>query len=232
MNIYAQADTIYIVKTDTVFMQEKNDLMYRLFVEQRGIESNHLWKFNLVDIGLLKPNVGYEHKLGNAFSVEGYLSYGMNYNIYPLYPSNGTYGSNTEQVFEFEGLFKYYYNLKRRERLGKKTYGFRGNYVAASLWYNQFDDQSLKTDSTNTPSVQLINLGIKYGLQRRIGNIGYIEFFGGIYYRWETISQWLINSSAEHISFSDHNDYIILTIGLRAGFAIDSFDNLRRMFKD
>lgn len=220
---YSQTDTIIIIKTDTVFVPEKKDRMYKFFVENRGRETNHLWKINLIDIALANPNVGYEHRLGKSWSVEGYFSFGMTGNIqfdlagYSILP-------HIHEVYVFEQQFKYYYNLKRRKKLGKKTYGFSGNYFASSFWYNKINYNG----SSGLNWVSNYNVGIKYGMQRRIGNLGYFEIYAGVYYRWESANIELTAMESR----TDKSNAVILLIGIKAGFAIDSFDSLRRMLKD
>ncbi len=231
INATAQADTIVIIKTDTVFVQEKHDLMYKSFVENRGEGTNHLWKINLIDVGLLRLNVGYEHRLGKSWSVEGYLSYGEKAELYRR--SQGAFGFVSGNRLEFEQIFKYYYNLNRREKLGKKSYGFRGNYFATSFWFEGFEDNTICTDSTDAPQVERKNLGIKYGIQRRIGNLGYIEFYVGLYYRWESI-EYSFNTGFSVPSqwWTEYDNYFNPVLGIRVGFAIDSFGSLRRMIKE
>ena len=220
--IDAQTDTIYIVKTDTVFATVRQDRLYRFFVENRGTETNHLWKINLAEIGVVKANIGYEHRLGKAWSVEGYLSIGSN-----GYLEFGQY--KTPASFEAEQLFKYYYNLNRRARLGKKTNGFSGNYIATSLCYTNDRIQVDINNMSRTQVVNSYNIGLKYGLQRRIGNFGYIDLFAGVYYRYQSIHYR--GSFVDELP-KEYNHKIIPLIGLKIGFAIDSFDNFRRMLKD
>lgn len=231
LGVFAQTDTVFIVKTDTIFVQEKHDLLYKSFLENRGEGTNHLWKMNLIDIGFLRLNVGYEHRLGKSWSVEGYLSYGEKADLYRR--SQGTFGFGSGNRLEFEQIFKYYYNLNRRETLGKKSYGFRGNYFATSFWVEEFEDNTICTDSTDAPHVDRKNLGIKYGIQRRIGNLGYIEFYVGLYYRWESI-EYSLNTgfSVPSQRWTEYDNYFNPVLGIRVGFAIDSFGSLRRMIKE
>jgi hypothetical protein len=66
-------------------------------------------------------------------------------------------------------------------------------------------------------------VGLKYGLQRRIGNIGYIEGFAGFNLTYLDIQAFSYNQNGFELQPN---------IGIKAGFAIDSFKNLRRMLKD
>jgi hypothetical protein len=232
LSIQAQNDTVYILKSDTVYVVGKQDRRYNFFVENRGVESNHLWKSNMVDIGLLKLNVGYEHRFWNTWSTDTYLSFNYGGDFYRDSTSiRLKLGMDMELVFEQQ--IKYYYNKKRRENLGKRTDGLRGNYLSASFFYREFEDSSYDTDTTTAGAVKSFNMGVKYGLQRRIANLGYIEFYAGLYYRWEYYNQFIsFNSSMENRYRTASDRLLVPVLGIRVGFAIDSFDNLRRMLKD
>jgi hypothetical protein len=233
---FSQTDSIYTVVKDTVIVIDKHDQQYKYFVENRETETKHLWKINLVDIALLMPNFGYEQRLSKSWTVEGYFRYGSKakmtlipYDKHPLPDENHSYSS----VLELEQQFKYFFNLKRREDQGKKTNGFSGDFLSSSLWFKQFDDPEITNDTSNALQINHINLGIKYGLQRRIGALGYFELSLGFYYRWEII-EWkrTKNQMIRPEYWNEYNKYFFPVINLKAGFAIDSFDIFRRMIKD
>jgi hypothetical protein len=224
VNGFSQTDTVYLIKSDTVFEVQKQDLLYRLLVEDRGIETGHLWKINIVDIGFLKPNLGYEQLITGPLTIEGYFSYGA---ASVGFVKDGVYSFLHNSSVELEQQFKYYYNLRSRERSGKKIYGFSANYVSSSLWYSQNDDMAFTTDSTSFPNVKRYNLGFKYGIQRRIGNLAYVDVYAGVYYCWEEI----ISTALSNQKVLNYNNYVYPVLGIKAGFAIDSFANLKRMLK-
>lgn len=245
-NSFSQTDTVYIVKTDTVFVMEKQDRMYKYFLENKEADIDHLWKLNLTNASILQFNIGYEQRIVKSLTIEGYFKAGEyidDYNISTLGRANSVYTNHnipsefhsSGTVLEFEQLFKYYFNLERREKFGKKTNGFSGNYLATSFLYKRFQDPEMDYQNNLSNYIQNINLGIKYGLQRRIGRLGFIEAYAGLYYRWESI-KWHSYSASTPPSdkrlWTEHESYLIPTIGIKAGFAIDSFDNLRRMIKD
>jgi hypothetical protein len=236
-NSFSQTDSVSINKIDSLMVPEKKDFMYKAFVENRGAETSHLWKMNLVDLALFQLNCGYEHRLTKKISVEGYLRFGEGNSIQIISGNrpNTSDRHSSKETIEVEQLFKYYTNLNRRERYGKKTNGFSGNYFATSILYKNFFDQTIDTDSSHSDQITNINLGIKYGLQRRIGNLGYIELYLGLYYRWEFIN-WTntLNNVPPYNDYhwTEYYNYLVPIIGIKAGFAIDSFDNLRRMIKD
>jgi len=235
LNTVAQTDTIVITKTDTVFVQEKQDLMYKFFVENRVKETNHLWKLSFIDLALVKPNVGYEHRLGRSWSVEGFASAGNIGNVELEFEGSGIVPQLMDIsafVMEIEQQFKYYYNLTRRKKLGKRADGFRGNYLASSFWYKYSTRPS--TNDYHSYSEHLsrgyqYNAGIKYGLQRRIGNIGYLDFYVGAYYRWQSIKGFSFEDG-EYFTIKDNR--VVISVGVKAGFAMDSFENLKRTTKD
>jgi hypothetical protein len=238
---YSQTDTVVIIKTDTVFVPEKRDRLYKFFVENKEADIRHLWKVNLADIGLEMANITYEQRLPNLWSVEGYLSYGfikhstIEFEHHNVRDRNSALtakgGSASGASLELEQLFKYYYNLNRRERHGKKTNGFSGNYFATSLLFNNIDNPSYLDKETDFAEYgRNFNIGIKYGIQRRIGNLGYYELYTGLYYRWESVKYDPANVDEDLWSVRD--DYLLFTLGIKVGFAIDSFDNLREMIKN
>jgi len=216
-------------------MPEKQDIMYKMYLENKEPEIKHLWKLNFVNFSLLMPNIGFEQKISKLWSVEGYASYGydVSNNIF-----GATLGLNPESYahypsFEVEQLFKFYYLNKIKERKGVKTKGFSGYYFATSILYeqNQYDGSRFGKDSLGL-SLHNINynetnlkLGIKYGIQRRIGNYVNIEIYAGIYYicNWEKSDY-----NQPGVTKLNYSHVIEPFGGIRFGFAIGSFDNLKK----
>jgi hypothetical protein len=243
---FAQNDTVYMVKPDSVFIPQKQDIMYRLFVENKEAEIKHLWKTNLVGFRFLLPNVGFEQRIGKSFTVEGIAICGINrYTVnFPegdLFYSSNDYTINNPTpsglYFEFEQSFKYYFNLKRREKQGLKTNGFSANYIASVISFNRqkyngtgYFMDTLKYESINFENTEKnLNVGLKYGAQRRIYDIINIEFYAGCYYnfRWDNITRFWPTMSKKYYSHK-----IIPFVGLRCGFAIGSFKNLKNRLKN
>jgi hypothetical protein len=229
---------VIIIKTDTIFAPEKQYRLYKFLVESKETEIKHLWKVNLIDFGLERANITYEQRLSKSWNVEGYLSYGNNWKPsaiemdFEFLHHNVRYTPQVGEgaTLELEQLFKYYYNLHRREQHGKKTNGFSGNYFATSILFNHNNNPvNLDTDTDMGESCWNFDLGIRYGIQRRIGNLGYYELYAGISYRWESVvyDPRLVSND----TWSVHNDYPLLMLGLKVGFAVDTFDNLRKMIK-
>ena len=223
----SQNDTILQGEGQVTQSDEKYDRVYKLFVEDRDREIKHLWKLNLVDIGLLQPNIGFEQKIFRSISTETYLGIGR----------LGWYGlEGFEFQSEFEQQFKYYYNLKSRESKGKRINGFSGNYFSVAGFASYTVEQNEKPVRTQTdyftgystgPKVFTLKYGVilKYGLQRRIGNIGYFDICAGVrFYEFE-------NTFEYENYYPDSGQAWMPFIKIRAGFAIDSFKNLKRMLK-
>ena len=219
----SQNDTIFQEEGQVIQSDEKYDRVYKLFIEDRDREIKHLWKVDLVNLSLLIPNIGIEHKIGKNFSSDTYLKGG--------FLNASTYYFNIDHFYQINlgigvrQMFKYYYNLKRRERLAKRTNGFSGNYLAVSFnaSYTKYNiyTSNYYSDITLYYTTNY-GVGIFYGIQRRIGNIGYIEGFAGMSVNRNIIS---INDKFEHQSLDN------FSLGIKAGFAIDSFKNLKRMLK-
>lgn len=243
---FAQTDTVYIIKTDTVFVMEKQDRLYKFFVENKEADINCLWKMNLTNVSVFLLNIGYEKRIIRSFTAESYFRLGGYLNELSLNSinSSGSLYSNhktpsefhsSSVTIEFEQLLKFYYNLNRREKLGKKTNGFSGNYLAVSFLFKKFQDPEIEYENNCPGNTRNFNLGIKYGVQRRVGKLGYIEAYAGLYYRWESIYWDYYDTSTPTLDsymWTEHKNYFVPVIGIKAGFAISSFDYLRRMIKD
>jgi hypothetical protein len=235
---FFQKDTIVIIKTDTIYIPEKQDIIYKLYLENKELEITHLWKVDFVDFSFLKPNLGFEQRLYKSWSIEGIASYGYSYtfvndfieDMFNLSPKVEYEISLKDRSFEFEQLFKYYFNLKKRERLGLKTNGFCGNYFATSILYNQrkFIGEGYVSNASSFHYFSPINvtqnnfnIGLKYGIQRRIGNFVFIEFYTGCYINFRT-------DKFDNVANPYKSQNIYPFVGLRFGFAIGSFDNLKK----
>lgn len=122
-------------------------------------------KFNLLGIG-----VGIETKIGNSASIyiEGGSGFSLNF-------SSNEGGSLYLLPFgEFH--FRVYTNLKKRQKVGKKTYGFTGDYVSPFFIYSKVvgDSRSEKFKS--------MFYGINYGFQKQKAKNIYwgIDIGGGL----------------------------------------------------
>ena len=205
LNTLAQKDTISNAG-------EKEDAHYKLYIEEQKKEIKQLIKFNLVGLDA-NINCSFEFKIGNSWSWETYVKYGYEYrSSFDTIQSEGL-----SDVKEIEQDIKYYYNFGRREKLGKITNGFSGNYISLRLFGRE--------RSYGYPeSFITYGVGINYGIQRRIGKIGYVEVFGGMRYQFRQIPEKfedVIKKGVTHaILRKSTRQELLPTIGLRAGFDI------------
>jgi hypothetical protein len=215
-NGYSQKDSLTRENKDTV--DEKYDRVYKLFIKDEDKEIKHLWKINVVDLGLLMPNLGYEQKIKKWLSYDTYIKIGFDWwdNYSKFIPK-----------WEVNQFLKIYYSVNRRERLGKKTNGFTGSYIAVGLLGGERQDPKPALHEGYIISANLYyGAGMYYGFQRRIGNIGYFEIIGGINYLHQNQSEYKKNNTIlcdflypeKSSAWRD-----IPVIRIKAGFAIDSF---------
>lgn len=226
--LFARTDTVYIVKIDTVFVSESQDLIYKRFIEDKRVETSHMWKLNLLDLGFYKPNLGYEHKIGRMWSAEGYASYGYSKGSV-IRGGNYTGYSNILANADVELQLKYYYNLNLRQRKGKRVYGFSGDYFAATIWYSYYDYNSFIHNNISIENhTNYYSVGLKYGIQRRIGNLVYFDGFIGVLYTWQEDKYDPYHPAYGSPTNTIWHQFPMWVLGIRVGFGIDSFKNLRK----
>jgi hypothetical protein len=219
---YAQPDTLAAWKgKDTA---EKYDTVYKLFLKEKEQAVRHLWKINLTDLTILTPNLGFEQRMGKNWSSESYLKFGA----IALDDCRGLLSH-----WEANQQLKFYYNLNRRERHGKNTNGFSGNYL--SLDFYAGEQRHPKPGFGNTTLVDAVSCfgtGLHYGLQRKIGNIGYLELLGGIHYQ----VQWLAEYTGRMPLFEFSNPGSTVyrkwqwVLGVKAGIALGSISKTTGIF--
>lgn len=240
LKIIAQTDSIFVERDDSITQINPDDKIYRLFIEDKTREIRHLFKVNLISLSLVNLNIGYEQRLGRNWSSDTYLGFGNPDQGILSYETIKWYSENGIQPYAFGvGLsqdIKFYYNLQRRQRLGKRYRGFSGNYFGLRIG-GYYSLSKLKTDSYDaSTSYRNAGANLIYGLQRRIGNIGYVAIFTGIggyyYYSRAEITEIIEYDPENRIIILEDLEFTGPFIGISAGFAIDSFKNLRRMLKD
>lgn len=220
--IWSQTDTLTVTEKESAVDIDKYERVYKLFIEDRDREIKHLWKLSLTGFALFYPEISFEQSLGKKWTCETGVGFGT---PYPLLSYTGwKYIGEVNFIAgtHIDQGFKFLYNTERRERLGKRTNGFSANYFAVvfsgsyeAIWMDQYEGDTWK-----------ISGGIQYGLQRRLGNIGYIEGFAGIRMSYlETTSNYIYSYGMENEPFIEPY------MGFKAGFAISSFKNLKKMVK-
>ncbi len=208
-----QTDSTSTVETSLDSLNVKYDRIYKLFLEQNNQETRHLFKFNIIGLSQLAPLLCYEQKIGKSFSLVTSLGLGS---TSKLEASSTLYGYSNKSMFGYYAsgyeMIRYYYNINRRERLGKNTNGFSGNFFALQVAGVYIHDNVFIPREVDHEV--FYEADISYGIQRRIGNIGFIEPSASLFLRPENGSM-----------------VARFSINLEMGFAIDSFSNLDRMLK-
>lgn len=204
-----QNDTVVISEEKIDFTAlDKYDEIYRLFIEENK-EAKHLWKFNLMS-GI---SVEYEQKIGKSLSIDNSISFN---NIFLYYPSS-LYPLIIKNliIIPSPALYidiKLYYNLNKRRNEGKRVNNFSGNYFSIGFYTGSSNYEYKMPFLKPIYYSGKFGLTIKYGLQRRIGNVGFFEPYIGILLPIDSYSQTNITP----------------ILGLKGGFAIESFKKIRK----
>jgi hypothetical protein len=218
---YAQSDTI-TVSEEKNQADEKYDRMYKRYILDRPSEPaeiKHLWKTNLIDLGLLMPNIDFEQKFGN-WSSDSYVKIGVDW------------WENIKFISKWEvsQQLKFYYNTKHRKKMGRKTNGFSGNYFSLNIFGGEKQNAKPALNNETTVESELFyGVGLSYGLQRRISNIGYIEISGGPDFRYRKISGIEVNNISNSNMYELFTSLMLLRV--KAGFALDSFSKKHKLLK-
>ncbi len=178
MNLYSQDTTSY--SQGTLSQNDKQyDKLLKYFIADRN-EVRHLWKLNLYGSLLLEPTISYENRLGNKWSVI------LGLDLYRLNPT----------VYDQYGVklltnLRYYHNIEKRDFKGKNTNGFSANYFAFGIntYLNNFQQINYNNEAEliysfgdiGIPTSGILpTINFAYGIQRRIGNIGYVDISTGL----------------------------------------------------
>lgn len=177
-----QSSTVYSEDSTNVTVSEYDQMYQLLLPEKKKIYT--LIKVNAVDWGLLHPSIIIEQNMNGAFNVEP---------VVKLAYFDWSFEEGIHYALQAGVDFKYYYNYKRRLRLGKKTNGFVGNYFAVSGKATVSDSEDYVSTLMKKQDIgfeepvggnifHIYSAEAKYGIQRRIGNVGYIDFQAGFRY--------------------------------------------------
>ncbi len=119
----------------------------------------------------IHPLSGYnEFKVNNSISLRSEIGFGFGW-------SGGDWAVMPTLIVEP----RYYYNLKRRQKLNKQIRNNSGNYLSAALGYT---NGKLAISSQGVEVHSTFNIIPMYGLRRNIGNDFNFEFAFGIGYGW------------------------------------------------
>lgn len=203
-------------------------------------ETKQLFKFDLIQYALFRPNIAYERKIKNNLNVELAFLFDYAQSQNP----NVTFLSNM-LLFAPTADLKYYHNLKQRKEMGRNTNGFSGNFISFGMgsyifkYSNEYYKENkngviinnyqrigeindhlpynntLKKENTTVwrnkkyaPNESIAFIWVGYGIQRRIGNIGYVatDFNFGV-----------------GTNYDLSRLYLMPEFSIKAGFGISSF---------
>lgn len=234
---YAQSDsTLYYNYTDTCIstsMNQYDRLLKHIIPDLK--EVNQLYKVDLVRIAMWQPNFSYEKKISKYRSIE--LEAILGYDIYLFRSHQNSLfnyhlpSKNCTYHLALSSDIKHFHNIDNRIKKGKYTNAFTGNYfstgitIRSALYNNDIWKINWRGDLTNgalydnnyqktmhslgkmdhTQSIGYFSLG--YGLQRRIGNVGF----------WATEVKVGIGSNKFFNTL-----YTAFEVNIKAGFAISS----------
>ena len=242
--LIAQDDNINIqVSNDTTSSQYDKMLKYFLLDK---IEVKQLYKVDLFQLALKRPNFSYEKKILNnsSIEIEGLATFYHNTSRNYTY-AFPTFDGPLIYYFNLNIDYKCFYNTNKRIAKGKHTNGFSANYLSvgfsANLFFFNRDDFRINNDGTisflynyiNYPfplpfdysdNTQHSNLELVFGRHEIRENRGYVKFGYGMQRRIGNIG---FVSSEIKLGFGTNKDfstlYITPEINIKAGFAIKSF---------
>jgi hypothetical protein len=141
------------------------------------MEETQIWKLGLNNLGFSAYDYHYglhliyERKIHTSFSILGEVSPTVK-----GYRHTYSNSDNRRLAWEAEVAGKYYYNMKRRMRLGKSGNNFSANYLSAHIRSRIMYQARNDGRKVLEPAI----LSVRYGLQRRLGRYGFIDANYGI----------------------------------------------------
>jgi hypothetical protein len=212
--VYAQEERI-TYSEDTTENINQYDRYYQLTSEQKR-DVNTLLKFDAVQWGQVHPSLTIEQRIWKNLTVEPSITF-----------SSLAWSSELGINFAFNPnvSLKYYFNKKRRERLGKNVIGFSGDYISVNFSYSVTDDKNFfeyelgdnflnleDGDELTADFYNYASWNIMYGIQRKFGKLAYADISGGI----------------QRSYFGDYGiSKVLPVIKLRLGFAL-SIEQFKR----
>lgn len=162
------------------------------------VQEQHLWKLGLNNLLLLPAN--WSHEASAVPSTVRYGRYGLHLAyerklrapwsvLAEISPYWSSYVPVGPAAADERGLCaraqvagRYYYNLRRRLRLGKSAGNFAGNYFSVALgggFGRQAHETAFLFYERSGPFARF-DAALLYGLQRRLGGRGFLDFNVGI----------------------------------------------------
>jgi len=170
--VFAQTDSTKIqyseetAATSDFKLKETYNYLIRAQVEEKTLLKIGVYGFGIsgsrgsgagIDQGYLTYGLGVERKIKPAFSVLADFQHTLAYNK-PVHPGS----------YAFSVGARYYYNINARIRKGKSANNFSANYLGIHQKNVLFEaNEHYHYGSSVT---------VLYGLQRRIGKYGFVDF--------------------------------------------------------
>ncbi len=190
------------------------------FVFQNYEETKELWKVDLMGILLRPPSIAYgfvyfdnsirldyEKKIGKAFSLNSNL--GFSYSFHRFFENGG------ENIFG-AGIGiqpRWYHGMKKRITSGDQANNLSGNYIGLGIDHHETRRAGIKR-------LGITEIGLKYGIQRRIFGRGFIDFQIGPQLRIRNIEL----SEEQPTGFEVQNKFWAFTSQVKIGFTLGSPD--------
>lgn len=138
--IMAQGDLAIESSKDTT--SDQYDKILKFFVQEKE-EVKQLFKVNLFQVALLRPNFSYERKLSEKFSLELEGTLALYSRPYDNYAARFYLDGPNITYLNLNSTLRFYHNIDKRKRKGKKTNGFSANYFSFGLsshisFYNDY----------------------------------------------------------------------------------------------
>lgn len=237
---YSQTDSVKVE-----YSQEKITKENKIYEEicdiltRREKDGKNLWKFDLAGTFFGGFNIAYERKLASKWScnIQSITNFAK-----ATYGNGSEIGDPVNRLFHKEQPFgfnqhlnfqlRYYYNSDRRIRLGKKS-SFSGNYFGVALnnqyslarvdpWkyvtYGDFFPYDNNSVNLVTHSNYFLNsFNFIYGLQRKIGKIGYIDASIGVGYAIEIL---ILTYKDKVTKFSNNSSSMDFSVQPKLGIGI------------
>jgi hypothetical protein len=145
-------------------------------------EERTLFKLGFFGIPILgsRYEAGVEQKVAPAWSV------GASYAVFH------SRNPSIERV-QTEGIFygRWYYRMSRRLREGKRANNLSGNYLMfrfSTPIYAHYQIRNPTFQPDGDPNAMRSTIGLMWGMQRRLGKWGYLDFHTGIARGWGDIN--------------------------------------------
>ncbi len=201
---------------ETTFFEKEATVSAPDSVFQTHEETKELWKVDLMGLLLRPPSIldgkiyfnnsirlDYEKKIGKAFSLNSNLGFSYSFQRF--------LGNESENFFGVGiGIQpRWYYGMKKRITSGDQANNLSGNYIGLGIDYNE-------VRGGGTKRWGITDIGLKYGIQRRIFGRGFIDIQIGPQFTFREFSYKGQNGETR----IEKNDSWLLTSQVKLGFVL------------